>query len=91
MWIIKLEQERLIEWLSFVWLFCKNLPDENESDEKFSFSFQDILREKTNHIEQIMKERENDREEMAAHTILYNKNLALVIIVVDVELSFSGF
>lgn len=33
------------------------------------------MREKSNHIEQIMKERDIDREEMAAQTVLYQKNL----------------
>ncbi|XP_070496865.1 restin homolog isoform X3 [Chironomus tepperi] len=45
------------------------------STPKPSFSLQDILREKSNHIEQIMKERDIDREEMSAQTILYQKNL----------------
>ncbi|KAG5675079.1 hypothetical protein PVAND_005011 [Polypedilum vanderplanki] len=45
------------------------------STPKPSFSLQDILREKSNHIEQIMKERDIEREEMAAQTVLYQKNL----------------
>lgn len=39
---------------------------------------QDILREKTNHIEQLMKERETDREEMSAQSVLFQKNISLV-------------
>lgn len=38
------------------------------------------MREKSNHIEQLMKERENDREELMAQTILNQKNILLVII-----------
>ncbi|CRK88135.1 CLUMA_CG001920, isoform A [Clunio marinus] len=41
------------------------------------YSLQDILREKTNHIEQLMNEREKDRDEMAAQGVLFNKNISL--------------
>lgn len=43
-----------------------------------NYLFQDILREKSNHIEKIIKERETDREEMAAQTILFQKNIEQV-------------
>lgn len=45
------------------------------STPKASFSLQDVLREKQNHIEQLMREREIDREEGANQTILYQKNV----------------
>lgn len=45
---------------------------------RFNFYFKDILREKSNHIEQLMKEREQDREESAAQAILFKKNVDLV-------------
>jgi len=47
------------------------------STPKPSFSLQDILREKTNHIEQLIKERENVSEEMSAQDVLHQKNLGL--------------
>lgn len=49
-------------------------------DVSWLVSLQDILREKTNHIEQLMKERETDRDEMSAQTALFNKNISLVMI-----------
>ncbi|XP_058451101.1 restin homolog isoform X3 [Malaya genurostris] len=45
------------------------------STPKASFSLQDVLREKQNHIEQLMREREIDREEGANQTITYQKNI----------------
>uniref|UniRef100_A0A023EST1 Putative cytoskeleton-associated protein n=1 Tax=Aedes albopictus TaxID=7160 RepID=A0A023EST1_AEDAL len=45
------------------------------STPKSSFSLQDVLREKQNHIEQLMREREIDREETANQTIMYQKNV----------------
>uniref|UniRef100_A0A182UH66 Uncharacterized protein n=1 Tax=Anopheles melas TaxID=34690 RepID=A0A182UH66_9DIPT len=35
----------------------------------------DVLREKQNHIEQLMQEREIDREETANQSIMYQKNI----------------
>ncbi|CAO1327841.1 unnamed protein product [Diamesa serratosioi] len=48
------------------------------STPKPSFSLQDVLREKTNHIEHLMKERETDREEMSSQTQLFQKNISQV-------------
>ncbi|XP_052893979.1 restin homolog isoform X1 [Anopheles moucheti] len=45
------------------------------STPKASFSLQDVLREKQNHIEQLMQEREIDREETASQSIMYQKNI----------------
>uniref|UniRef100_A0A8D8G9X7 Restin homolog n=1 Tax=Culex pipiens TaxID=7175 RepID=A0A8D8G9X7_CULPI len=45
---------------------------------------QDVLREKQNHIEQLMREREIDREEGANQTILYQKNVQQVFLLVGV-------
>ncbi|XP_049547705.1 restin homolog isoform X2 [Anopheles darlingi] len=45
------------------------------STPKASFSLQDVLREKQNHIEQLMQEREIDREESANQSIMYQKNI----------------
>ncbi|XP_061513592.1 restin homolog isoform X19 [Anopheles gambiae] len=45
------------------------------STPKSSFSLQDVLREKQNHIEQLMQEREIDREETANQSIMYQKNI----------------
>uniref|UniRef100_A0AAG5DSE9 CAP-Gly domain-containing protein n=1 Tax=Anopheles atroparvus TaxID=41427 RepID=A0AAG5DSE9_ANOAO len=45
------------------------------STPKASFSLQDVLREKQNHIEQLMQEREIDREENANQSIMYQKNI----------------
>ncbi|XP_055635874.1 restin homolog isoform X3 [Toxorhynchites rutilus septentrionalis] len=45
------------------------------STPKASFSLQDVLREKQNHIEQLIREREIDREEGANQTIMYQKNV----------------
>lgn len=45
---------------------------------RFHFYFKDILREKSNHIEQLMKEREQDREESAGQAILFKKTVDLV-------------
>ncbi|XP_053673232.1 restin homolog isoform X2 [Anopheles nili] len=45
------------------------------STPKASFSLQDVLREKQNHIEQLMQEREIDREETANQSIMYQKNI----------------
>lgn len=57
-----------ISWIRWHWTFtCFNLP------------FQDILREKTNHLEQLIKERENVCEEMSAQEVLHQKSLGLVI------------
>ncbi|XP_039432946.1 restin homolog isoform X11 [Culex pipiens pallens] len=42
---------------------------------RLRMSAQDVLREKQNHIEQLMREREIDREEGANQTILYQKNV----------------
>ncbi|XP_058059639.1 restin homolog isoform X2 [Anopheles bellator] len=49
------------------------------STPKASFSLQDVLREKQNHIEQLMQEREIDREESANQSIMYQKNIQQVI------------
>jgi hypothetical protein len=54
------------------------LPDGNLT-KLFRF-FQDILREKTTHIDQLLKEREVDREDMQTQSMLYQKNSSLVII-----------
>lgn len=43
-----------------------------------SYSLQDILQEKTNHIERLMKERESDREEMSSQSIIFQNNLTMV-------------
>ncbi|XP_055635883.1 restin homolog isoform X11 [Toxorhynchites rutilus septentrionalis] len=48
------------------------------STPKASFSLQDVLREKQNHIEQLIREREIDREEGANQTIMYQKNVQQV-------------
>ncbi|XP_053694329.1 restin homolog isoform X3 [Sabethes cyaneus] len=45
------------------------------STPKASFSLQDVLREKQNHIEQLMREREIDQEEVAKQTITYQKHV----------------
>lgn len=45
---------------------------------RFKFYFKDILREKSNHIDQLLKEREQDREEMAGQEILFKKTVDLV-------------
>ncbi|XP_065073889.1 restin homolog isoform X10 [Ochlerotatus camptorhynchus] len=42
---------------------------------RLRMSAQDVLREKQNHIEQLMREREIDREEIASQTIMYQKNV----------------
>ncbi|XP_058815206.1 restin homolog isoform X4 [Topomyia yanbarensis] len=42
---------------------------------RLRMSAQDVLREKQNHIEQLMREREIDREEGANQTITYQKNV----------------
>ncbi|XP_062547632.1 restin homolog isoform X5 [Armigeres subalbatus] len=42
---------------------------------RLRMSAQDVLREKQNHIEQLMREREIDREETANQTIMYQKNV----------------
>ncbi|XP_055591971.1 restin homolog isoform X2 [Uranotaenia lowii] len=42
---------------------------------RLRMSAQDVLREKQNHIEQLMREREIDREEGANQTIMYQKNV----------------
>lgn len=51
---------------------------------------QDVLREKQNHIEQLMREREIDREEGANQTILYQKNVQQVFLLVGVFLEPEG-
>ncbi|XP_035913072.1 restin homolog isoform X16 [Anopheles stephensi] len=42
---------------------------------RLRMSAQDVLREKQNHIEQLMQEREIDREETANQSIMYQKNI----------------
>lgn len=59
-----------MEWLAL-------FPDEAIIN-RFQFYFKDILREKSNHIEQLMKEREQDREESAGQAILFKKTVDLV-------------
>lgn len=66
-------------YVSFVWSLNEKLHCQMENILNFQ-SFQDILREKTNHIEQLMKERETDREEMSAQSILFQKTIHMVII-----------
>lgn len=46
------------------------------------------MREKSNHIEQLMKERENVREEMTETNILNQKNILLVTIATIERLLF---
>lgn len=41
---------------------------------------QEILQEKTNHIERLMKERENDREEMSTQSIKFQHQITMVIL-----------
>jgi CAP-Gly domain-containing linker protein 1 len=45
------------------------------STPKVSYSLQDVLREKNNHIEKLITEREIDREELTNQTLLYQKNI----------------
>jgi hypothetical protein len=47
-----------------------------------SYSLQDILQEKTNHIERLMKERETDREEMTSQSIIFQNNLTMVKLII---------